>query len=478
MRRVVGRRRALPVIVVSLLGLILMVATLRLQAQGPARWSQPELVYETMNSIDAPSLAADVAGVVHLVWREYPPETDIVQGELETIYYASDMGGNWGQAWDIIAMSEVVGPTIATDSNGLIHLLWSGPNSTLYYSLAGVQSATTAQGWVEPVAIATANQNAQIVVGPDDRVHIVYPGTFSSGVYYIYYDADRDAWSSPVNISPTTGASVSADYTRLAVGRDGALHAIWTEFELPDGWPPTGVYYSRSTDIGETWSRPIELAGPSYDQGVVAIDSAGQVHVSWNGVVGVGGRYHRWSDDGGLSWSSTSAPVEVGQGGTEGPPQLVVDSGGTLHMLTTFNGCAYYLFWVDGVWSQPECISGATAMASGWIEQPALTITNGNMIHAVFWDERARLWHTSLDTGTPPLIEFRPVAEVVETPTSVTETAIEIPVATASPNLDLSDLAPAATDGFRTPGRSLLLAAVAASTVLLLVLLVKMIRSR
>lgn len=471
-----------PLRVCMMFALLLLAGTLPArafpgQAQSTARWSTPELIYETTETIDSPYLISDAAGVTHLVWREYQREASNERINLETIFYMDDRGGDWGQAQDIIAMAMTVSPTIAVDSKGLAHLTWVGPGSTLFYSLAEVQSAATARGWEEPTPIAVANLNAQIVVASNDSVHVAYPGTGSSGVYHIRYDAEPDIWSSLVNVSPAAGANASADYARLAIGPDGIIHVVWTEMESPRGWPPTGVYYANSADGGESWSRPIELAGRNYVQGNVAVEGTGRIHVAWNGFVGVGGRYHRWSDDGGLTWSPVTAPVEAGRGGMEGPPQLAVDSGGTLHMLTTYGGCAYYLTWRDSVWSAPECISGREAMASDVIEQPALTITGGHVLHAVFWDDRERLWHTELDTGTPPLpsIELSPAA----TDTPEAETGIvSTPTVVASPTIDVASLPPRETDISGTPARSLLIASVAALVLLVLILLIKVVRSR
>ena len=465
------------VVILALAGVALPALSPPLQAQSPSGWWPPRLIYETADSIDAPYLAADTNGVAHLVWRESPRETDLDQDKLQTIFYANNEGGTWSQGRDIIAMSGVAGPTAAADPNGIIQLLWTGPNNTLYHSLAGVQSAGTAQGWVEPVAIATANANAHIQIAPDNNAHIVYPGTGPSGVYYIRYDAGRDAWSSPVGISLTSGANTSADYARLAIAPDGMLHVVWTEFELPQGWPPTGVYYAHSTDNGVTWSRPVELAGQNNVQANVVVDSAGRVHVAWNGIVGIGGRYHRWSDDGGLNWSATGAAVEAGLGGTEGQPQLAVDSAGTLHMLTTYGGCAHHVTWTDEVWSAPECISGQVAAGDALIEQPALTIVNGNVLHAIFWDERARLWHTSLATGAPPAAA-QPSAAATAAPAGAPAVASPSPVVASSPTVDLASLPPADVSISQTPARTLLLAAGSAVVLLLLALMIKVWRSR
>lgn len=442
------------------------------EAQNHRGWSRPQLIYETMEAIDTPYLVADTYGITHLIWRESERDKGSGDTTLEAIYYASDLGGNWSQGQDIIAMNSASGPTAAVDSDGLIHLVWQGPNNTLYHSLSNVESAQTAHGWAEPQAVAIANQDAHVVVDEGRSAHLVYPGVDSSGVYYIRYDTELDGWNAPTVVSSTSANNVIANYARLAIGSDGTLHVVWSEFLLPEAWPPTGVYYAQSKDNGNSWSRAVKLAGDNYDQITVAAGS-GIVHVAWNGMVGVGGRYHRWSNDNGLTWSPTEAVVSPGKGGTEGLPQLQVDNAGVLHLLTTFDGCAWHASWENGNWSDPVCISGREAMASGWIEQPALTLSNGNLLHAVFWDDRARLWNATLMTGAPPTYEILPIMEAVPTATNApAPPPTATTAATPLPASILTSDPPAANGMAESPAFSLILSAGAVFALLGLTLLI------
>ena len=473
-----GRSRAASWVVGVLFVAALSAASGRWAAAQDGGWSRPELIYETAESIDTPFLAAGANGVTHLFWRESRRDTSDPDVQLEAIFYANDRDGVWSQGRDVIAMSGLGGPAAAVDSEGVVQLIWHGPNNALFHSLAGTESARSAQGWVEPVTIATANVNAHVVVGEDRATHVVFPGTDASGVYYVRYDVAADVWTSPVAVSATAANTSSADYARLAIGPDGTLHVVWTEFLLPQGWPPMGIYYAQSTDDGATWSRATELAGENNVQANIAVDSAGRVHVAWNGVVGVGGRYHQWSDDGGLTWSPVADVVAAGQGGTEGPPQLAIDSADTLHLLSTFSGCAHHAAWRDGAWTEPVCISGREAMAGGYIEQPALTVTNGNELHAVFWDDRARLWHTSLTTDAPFVAPVVPMQAAPPAVGPQEGTPMAVPEATPRPTFDLSAAPPAPGGMLASPARALLPASAAAAALLALILLIKMIRSR
>lgn len=441
------------------------------------QWSDPELIYETGEDIDQPYVFADVFGGTHVLWRETAREVSDDPLALEAIYYVANRDGQWGTGTDVIAMSSAINPTGLVDANGILHVIWSGPNRTLYYSSVPVAAASSALSWSPPQVIDASNLHTHMVADDDGVLHITYAGIGAKGIYYTRYDPAQDSWSVPTNITPAASLRASADYVRLAIGPDNTLHVVWSEFKLPDGWPPTGVYYAQSGDGGATWSEPVQIAGEGYDQINVAVDDAGRIHTAWNGMVGLGGRYHSRSDDGGRSWSAPVAVVPAGKGGTEGLPQLQVDNLGVVHMLTTFNGCAWHASWSGGGWSAPLCISGPRAMASAYIEQPALALANGNQLHAVFWDDRARLWHATRTTGAPPTGEIVPLPEIAAAGDEVTAVIALAPtVAVTATPPDWAAQPAAAPAG--TPGGPLLMAAASVVIIAGLVVVVRMFRSR
>lgn len=450
------------------------------QTSSSEGWSEPLLIYETNEAIDTPYVFSDRFGVTHIWWREYQRETTVSATIPEMLYYMNNSHGVWSDAVDVIAMTSAVGPTGAVDNYGVVHAGWVGPLATLFHTTALTSHAESAANWSAITAIDTSNLHAHLANAPDGTIHLVYPGRESSGVFYTRYDSLRDVWTAPSRVAPAARLDVSADYASIAIGTDGLLHVVWSEFRLPEGWPPTGVYYSQSNDEGITWSEPLEIAGVDHDQINIAVTDAGQVHVAWNGQVAIGGRYHRWSADNGQTWSERTAVIPPGKGGTEGPPQLQIDNANVVHMLTTFDGCAWHVSWDSGRWSQPVCISGPKAMASNWIEQPALALYNGNELHALFWDDRARLWHTTQVTGAPPIYEVFPTPEVVQVAvipgTTLSPTVAVTP--TSMPEItSVQSEAPQAVRSLNV-GRSVTVATLSASIFVSAIFVVHVARSR
>ena len=115
----------------------------------------------------------------------------------------------------------------------------------------------------------------------------------------------------------------------------GNLYIGWTEFSLDKSI----MLFSRSTDVGKTWSKPIEISTreglPRDDNGAVegftgAVASDGTLYVVWCDITGV---VMTVSKDGGRSFSHSRTiiksgpsyfdPTSVGRG--NGFPQIAID---------------------------------------------------------------------------------------------------------------------------------------------------------
>lgn len=430
-------------------GLVLLLGP-TVEAQGDnSGWSQPVILFQKEGSISNPTLAADQTGAAHLFWsfesgvlgtKDGETQAKSAEGEAapledsqgQLLYYARWANGEWTSPVDIVAAPRAAMPSAVIDRSGEDHLVWLGPHG-LTYGRAPASKAGSAKMWSRQMAIDLMQASAQITTDGTGQLHVAYPGHDTTGVYYTSSRDGGVTWSSPRNVAEPSrkskqagGENTAADYVHLAVGPDGTIHVVWTEFFYPRSWPPAGVFYSRSVDGGRSWSTPFEIAGVNHLQPNIVVVGTNTVHVVWNGAVIIGGRYHRWSNDGGQTWSETQAIVPPKKGGMEGAPQLAVDSAGTLHVLTTYSGCAWYTFFQNQKWAEPTCIAGEQARASRYIEEPALTITGGNRLIAVFWDDRKRLWYTTKETDAPvispnPFLTAVPTAtpEPLVTPTPI-----------------------------------------------------------
>jgi hypothetical protein len=67
----------------------------------------------------------------------------------------------------------------------------------------------------------------------------------------------------------------------VALGKGGIVHVLWHGYYKKGG----GVWYTRSTDGGQTFASERDLVSPDYgtDNAAIAADAAGNVFALWTG---------------------------------------------------------------------------------------------------------------------------------------------------------------------------------------------------
>lgn len=427
----------------------------RTQSAGEG-WSEPVAIFESRGEsiIRDPVVVTDREGTAHVFWTILEEDR---QGRLiESIYHASISEGEFSDPIDIIAGPSIHSLDATVDHSGTLHLLWRTEQQRLLYSHARPEDAHSAKGWAAPIALDVGQTDPTILSPEDGLLYVGIPGLNDTGVYLRSSRDGGRTWHLAGQIASAPPDAAPND-VQLASGSDGSLHATWTEYRLPDAWPPVGVYYSQSDDGGQTWNRPIppanssatpkwmdsgvtpvpsrddvvfRTAGRGYDEMSLAVVGEDEIHLAWNGMAGVGGRYHQWSNDGGRSWSDVATLTPAG--GTEGPPQLVVDSLGAVHLTTSVNQRVWYARWEEGQWASLEYIPSGDERripAVGeridehrerWIEEVSMAISKGNRLHVVFWDVRPErslkyLWYVTRQVEAP-VMEAAPHATDISSP--------------------------------------------------------------
>jgi hypothetical protein len=459
--------------VISLLP-VLLVTSYLLQpvgsslAQQPGQeWSAPILLFQEQGSIYDPTIVADISGGLHVFWRYVPEDTETVS--YQTLYYtALKRDGQWGFPVDVFASTNVVAPSAAIDRNGFTHLIWQDRQNQIYYSRANVDYVMSAHKWQQPSRVAVANNYNHLLADEAGNLHLVYANSDRGEILYRRLSQEDSAWSTPVRVAPTSSRNTAANHVNMAIGEDATIHVVWTEFRQPIAWPPIGTFYTRSTDGGQSWDGVIMMAGEGYNQIGVAAGPDRNVHVVWNGMAGIHGRYHRWSSDNGSTWTETARLDTAGSAGSTGVPPMVVDSAGTLHLLVIDAGCLLYLMWQSDVWAPTTCISQWAPGASNFIEEPDLAISEGNKLHVVFWDDRERLWYMSRQADAPA-IPTVPLPTIEPTPLPT-----EMPIPTVTPSPDYTFLTNGVenidTEQFVLPGPGWLIVLGVAPALLLVLL--------
>jgi hypothetical protein len=383
-------------------------------------WTAPKLIFEGRGVINAPTLVADQYGQVHAFWVfQQDQQTNSPQ---QQIYYTRLDQPTW-PVNDIFS-GPVGVPTLKASAwqDGLA-ILWSGSK----LAMSNFAPKASAQAWSSRGSIDSAYSEAGMATALDGALWVIYGTTSSNEIVVQRLNPVTKAWEAPRLVSDVVNAGTAPDGTRLSISADGTLHAVWAEYLLPNGWPPIGLYYAQSTDGGLTWTDRHKITGPNFNQPNVVAGPGKNVYVTWTGTAGAGQKYFQESLDGGHTWQNQVTVMSQPGGGSEGAPNLAVDSAGNIHMVFSHNGCVWHTSRQNNVWSAPECISIGVPVNSQ-IEFPTMAIGLGNQIHVLFWTDRHQIWYTS---RALPVAGQQPLA----TPTLTIPTATAIvPTATAVPS--------------------------------------------
>jgi hypothetical protein len=423
-------------------------------------WSVPEPLLDQagpLNVSDVPALTADSQGNLYAAWSM----SSDPDGPGTLLYSAVWNSNRWSRAVPAIRpkTGKAEQPSLAADSQGRLHLVWSGGNSgDILYSWKYARDAASTLGWSEPLELSAQTSTSSwpsILADPrGDVLHVIYavPYNEKRGIYYVRSNDGGTTWLTPTVIFDAAAAgwdSVNKPRLALDVGT-GVLHAVWLRANLPGGVNPQAVAYSHSTDDGKTWSAPIDIAEGNVDWPQVAIFSAGRVLLIWNQAqssIGGSPLFEAWSEfstTGGEQW--TEAARVRGFGELGGPVGLTADHAGGLSLVgvsqdTSGESILVYSHWDGQTWSAQETFGLGHNAAPGDAASVALMPEAGRLNVAMrewvtapdgtsYFDARA----TGREVTIVPATERVPTLTPLPTPRP-TVTAIPYPTATARPKL-------------------------------------------
>jgi hypothetical protein len=382
-----------------------------MEAQGGEGWSEPVLLSESAEGNKTPTMLTGNSERVYAAWiRNTPNEEGDTVSSISLVVGES---GNWSAPLDVLAPQRNRGLSdlkIAASQDRL-YLLWQ--HQEVYISSAPIGDPLNGQQWSEPVeVIAPAGSDLGIpdlAVDRDGGLHVSYPD--EREVYYTRSTDRGRTWSTPVVAGQIAPEDQIAFGSRIAVDADGRIYIGWNTLQRPSGWPPMGSYVASSQDGGATF-RQTQLGYDEHSY-VSLVTAPGEVaHAVWNAAVGLGGRYHSISHDGGLTWSEADRFTEL-SGSTQLFVMLFFDDWGTLHLGTIADGevegvrhgqSVFYMTWDDG-WSEPEVVASLPTADAHMI---AMTVSEGNRIHVVWQQGDGAIWY-STKTSSMPSVPLRPL---------------------------------------------------------------------
>jgi hypothetical protein len=342
-------------------------------------------------------IACDKSGRVIMTWYANQSESTDLPPAFDTIYMSiKAKNGAWTPLYDLL-FNDARFPTLAIGNNGQLHLFFRRGRCLMHMQSLD-SSPSKPSDWSDPKCITETKADLSYidaVTSLDGNLHLVY-SLINGDVYYRQSSDQGVNWSTAVLLPGSGIPASSADASHIAVDDKGRIHIVWSAQPQPFD-VAIGVFYSRSEDNGETWQPEIQLAGRSNLEPNLITSSDNIVHVVWNGNVGVSKRFHRWSKDGGQTWSATEV-IGNSQGGILGAPGIGVDTEGRVHVLMSTDRGALYNVWQNGAWKGQEFWTD-----SGQVSQAGLCISQGNIIEATFQENTERIINAELVTDAPSI---------------------------------------------------------------------------
>ncbi len=429
---------------------------------GPVVWSRPINLSNSPQASAHSTTVADDYGLVHVFWSEevdgrpVTPEEGILNTGNSIMYTRWD-GQSWSTPLDVLVLpgeTRAEWPVVTIDAQNRLHLVWQSMTA-VYYASASSWEADSAHNWTEPVALTSYGafepSGASITADLQGTLHAVYAATDDEeGVNYTRSIDGGEIWALPVSLyRPVVPSETPPSMVQIVSDDAGRLHVVWQTNRLEgSGY---GVWYSRSSDAGETWIAPIQLADRdpgdfSVSTPYLMFDSTSALHLIYvdGPYTGSKGRFHRISRDGGATWSEPKHIITE-LVGINGPVMPVVDGAGQMHLIANMRTEVgqvvgiYYARWEGSGWSPLVPVEVSVPK----IHYVATTVRLGNELHITYTGiEGGEIWHVRGDVSrvTPQPLRTPPTPALPADPTLATETApptaVLLPGTAASPSVD------------------------------------------
>lgn len=356
---------------------------------GTVAWGEPIPLSNSSIQAWQPTIAADLAGNVHIMWSQ-STQLERPVGYGDTLYYTRWDGKKWITPVDVLVSPETgLGaefPEITVTPDGTLHAIWGtgGVNSRLYYSRAPACCAEDPRNWSKPIMIGIGvNETSALLHDSEGRLYGMYASLDFKEPVFLRSDDGGNTWSKPIRI--VSGIRQNDEYTaypRMALDGRGVLHAVWTIMPFPG----RRIVYVQSPDRGTTWTEPVfidEYSPEKYLDGfgpfLIDVEAVGEqeIHLTWDGAPTVE-RHHVWSRDGGKTWSEPDTFIpELTGGGRALWNDMVADSQNTLHAVSIKQ--PWHVQWLGNGWTPSTPIG-----QRGFAENMRITVSEGYILHVVW----------------------------------------------------------------------------------------------
>jgi len=359
----------------------LLVTCVSAQAQ---QFSATKNISNNSDFSFTPQVAVDSNGTIYMAW-----EDDTATNSNILFSHSTDGGATFSAPINLSNTSGLsFAPRITTGTAGNVYVTWQDdtPGNTVIMFSHSTDAGVT---FVAPINLSNGSANSstqQVAVDAAGNVFVVWENdTLNLGIFFSRSTDGGATFSAPVALSTNTLGSFSP---QLAIGLSGNLNVVWED----DANGGADISFSDSSDHGATFSLPESLSfhtGNSMNA-QIATDLNGNIDVIWqNDSPGHFDVFFSRSADNGVTFS-TPRNISNGSGEAE-DPQLGLDTKGNINAIwedntpSVFNPDIYFARSTDGgvTFSSPLNISNDSGISAN----PFLTVDVGGNINVAWEDD-------------------------------------------------------------------------------------------
>jgi len=432
------------------------------QQDDDSTWSEPIQLSDVGQSSWFPHMVVDRSGRVHIVYATglllqtggfdqvmYTSSDDGVTWSAPNDIAALSMGPN--------GESEVARPNLFLDRSDVLHMTYRGLGTfSIFYSQVPIAAAGLARSWSVRQEVGDVGYFSQVGVDRRGTVHVIYTSNIVSRqcpiCYHIFYRASSDngaTWSEPVDISRVNTGSAKP---QLLIDADGNIHVAWESARggtLGRVEQPAQLLYTSSLDGGATWREPVLIQMPESEGSLrtaLTVDPQGRLMIISSAVPG-NEIFASLSSDHGQTWSLPAQVADLKGSPVSALDNLAVatDGAGRVHLVCN---CApevregvynlTHVVWDGTNWSEPEIIRQYRGDLPEW---PVIGVGLGNQLHvawfvrneaAIFNSDRGQytIWYSGRTIDAPSVT---PIAEPTLPPSATPPAVAQILTATPRP---------------------------------------------
>jgi hypothetical protein len=267
------------------------------------------------------SLAIDEIGILYMAWNIWNRSN---RADMHILFdKSSDRGETWtsDKQVDDGTKSGKGAPAVCVGVNGYIFVVWHDyrpyDDTDIYFA----RSTDGGETWTDPnIRInddcSSYQHDPSMAIDPWGNLYVAYQNTSDNDVHICLVKSTDggETWTSP-HVQIDDGQPGNHLLPELAIDQDGTIYASWS------WWGGDHILFAKSTDGGETWSRPnirVDYAPSNYfwnDNSSIAVDEVGNIFVTWdayNYADAYPDIFGSMSTDGGETWTNPSVRVNDG----------------------------------------------------------------------------------------------------------------------------------------------------------------------